>query len=156
MTELLHYPFSMVRYFVPEFIHRMRRSREVVEKPSPRQGIAMCDLLMPRYMRKGDLSIQDFVDVAVHTSKVDNQDVAHRVAIEILMDVEESDAEQPEMDTDALLGLMAPRNEEKLRFEFGEENDADSHAHHAERQLENTVGVVEPRHDAILQAGDDG
>ena len=124
MTELLHYPFSMVRYFVPEFIHRMRRIREVVEKPSPRQGIAMCDLLMPRYMRKGDLSIQDLVDVAVHTSKVENQDVAQRVAIEILMDVEESDTELPELDTDALLGLMAPRNEEKLRFEFGEENDA--------------------------------
>ena len=124
MTELLHYPFSMVRYFVPEFIHRMRRIREVVEKPSPRQGIAMCDLLMPRYMRKGELSIQDLVDVAVYTSKVDNQDVAQRVAIEILMNVEESEAELPELDTDALLGLMAPRHEEKLRFEFGEENDA--------------------------------
>lgn len=56
-TAFLQYPFSVVRYFVPELINRMRKSEGVVEKPSPRQGIAMCDLLLPVYLRKGKLSM---------------------------------------------------------------------------------------------------
>ena len=83
--EGLEYPFSIVHYFIPEFIVRMRKRREVLEKPSPRQAFAMCKLLVPAYMRKGKLSFVDLVEIAKYTTKVDDQDIAHMIAMEILL-----------------------------------------------------------------------
>ena len=40
--------------------------------------------------------------------------------------------------------------------EIRQQHHADGHPDHAERQLEDAVGVIEPRHDAILEARDDG
>ena len=120
MTELLHYPFSIVQYFIPEFITRMRSRREVEEKPSPRQGIAMCDLLVPVYLRKGELSIQNLVDVAVSTSKVENQDLAQRIALEVLLEVEESE-EPPRYDDDALLGLINQKSDDLISYDSMED-----------------------------------
>jgi hypothetical protein len=120
MTELLHYPFSIVQYFIPEFITRMRSRREVEEKPSPRQGIAMCDLLVPVYLRKGELSIQNLVDVAVSTSKVENQDLAQRIALEVLLEVEDSE-ESPRYDDDALLGLINQKSDDLISYDSMED-----------------------------------
>ena len=122
MTELLHYNYSIVRYFVPEFITRMRRHRDVIEKPSPRQGIAMCRLLLIKYLRKGQLTIQDLVDVAAYTSKVDDQDLAHRIALDILLNVEESDEEHPSLDEDALLGLLNQRSDDMINYDGSRED----------------------------------
>jgi len=121
-TELLEYPFSIVQFFVPEFISRMRRSREVQEKPSPRQGIAMCDLLMPVYFRKGKLSLQDIVEVAVYTSKVENQDIAERIALDILLNVEEGDEEPLITDEDAFMGLLNTKSDDQISYESGQED----------------------------------
>jgi len=94
-TDLLKYSFPIVRYFIPEFITRMRRRREVVEKPSPRQSIAMCDLLLTVYLKKGRLDYQDLVEIAVHTSKVENQALAERVANEVLLEIDEEEERPP-------------------------------------------------------------
>ncbi len=40
--------------------------------------------------------------------------------------------------------------------EIGEQHHADGDADHAERQLKDAVGIIEPRHHAVLQARDDG
>jgi hypothetical protein len=112
-TDLLRYPFSVVQYFIPEFITRMRQRREVVEKPSPRQSIAMCELLLPIYLKKGRLSYQDLVETAVYTSKVENQELAERVANEVLLRVDEAE-ERPPLEEDALLGLMSPKSDDLI------------------------------------------
>ena len=44
----------------------------------------------------------------------------------------------------------------ELVAELGQQHDADGDADHAERQLEQPVGVIEPGHHAILERGDDG
>jgi len=115
-TALLQYPFSVVRYFVPEFINRMRKSEGVVEKPSPRQGIAMCDLLLPVYLRKGKLSMQDLVDAAVYTSKVENQSIAERIALEVLLNVEESEEEVTESELEDFLGLISQKSDDLVSY----------------------------------------
>lgn len=115
-TNLLQYPFSVVRYFIPEFISRMRKSGEVDEKPSPRQGIAMCDLLLPAYMRKGKLSTQDIVDAAVHTSRVGNQNIAERIALEVLLDVEEPEDEVTDSKMEDFLGLISQRSDDLVSY----------------------------------------
>ena len=43
----------------------------------------------------------------------------------------------------------------QLVAERRQKHHADGDADHAERQLEQAVGIVEPRHDAILKRGDD-
>ena len=40
----------------------------------------------------------------------------------------------------------------ELVAEVGQQHHADGDADHAERQLEQAVGVIEPGHDAVLQA----
>jgi hypothetical protein len=121
-TDLLQYPFSIVHYFVPEFIGRMRGSREVQEKPSPRQGIAICDLLLPVYLRKGRLSVQDLVEIAVYTSKVENQGIAEKIALEVLLNVEESEERPPELDEEALLGLLSQKSDDLVSYESTDED----------------------------------
>jgi hypothetical protein len=109
--DLLRYPFSIVRHFIPEFIARMRRGREAAEKPSPRQSIAMCDLLLTAYLKKGHLDYQDLVETAVYTSRVENQALAERVANEVLLKIDEEETLPPH-DEDALLGLISSKNED--------------------------------------------
>ena len=121
-TDLLLYPFSIVQYFIPEFIGRMRGSRDVQEKPSPRQGIAMCDLLLPVYLRKGRLSVQDLVEIAVYTSKVENQGIAEKIALEVLLNVEESEDRPPELDEDELLGLLSQKSDDLVSYESTDED----------------------------------
>jgi hypothetical protein len=88
--EELRYPFNIVQFFIPEFITRLRRNREVTEKPSPRQGIAMTSLLLPAYLRKGFLSFGDLVRVAVSTSNIENQNLAEHLVHEILLEAKEA------------------------------------------------------------------
>ena len=110
--EGLEYPFSIVHYFIPEFIVRMRKRREVLEKPSPRQAFAMCKLLIPAYMRKGKLSFVDLVEIAKYTTKVDDQDTAHMIAMEILLNPDESSDEiEPLNPEDAFMGLLDQKAE---------------------------------------------
>jgi hypothetical protein len=109
----LEYPFHYANYFIPEFIERMRRSREVVEKPSPRQSINMGKILLPGYMRNGCLTFNDLLRAAVITSQVDNQKMAEKVALDILTNVNEYEEETEEgMDGDQLLSLLSKKTQE--------------------------------------------
>jgi hypothetical protein len=115
-SDQLRYPYSMTRFFVPEFISRMRRRGEVSDKPSPRQSKAMCDLLLPAYLRKGYLSFGDLVEIAVSTSRVENQALAERLAYEILLDVDEAEDEAKPEGDDAFLGLLSEKSDDLVSY----------------------------------------
>ena len=115
-SDQLRYPFNMTRFFVPEFISRMRRRGEVSDKPSPRQSKAMCDLLLPAYLRKGYLSFGDLVEIAVSTSRVENQALAERLAYEILLGVDEAGEEATPEGDDAFLGLLSEKSDDLISY----------------------------------------
>ena len=115
-SDQLRYPFNMTRFFVPEFISRMRGRGEVSDKPSPRQSKAMCDLLLPAYLRKGYLSFGDLVEIAVSTSRVENQALAERLAYEILLDVDEAEEEAMSEGDDAFLGLLSQKSDDLISY----------------------------------------
>jgi hypothetical protein len=109
----LEYPFHYANYFIPEFITRMRKSREVVEKPSPRQSINMGKILLPGFMRNGCLTFHDLLQAAVITSQVDNQKMAEKIALDILTNINEFEEEpEDDMDADQLLSLLSKKSQE--------------------------------------------
>jgi len=112
--DSLRYPFSVTSYFIPEFIARMRRMREVAEKPSPRQSIAMCNLLLSAYLRKGYLSFHDLAEIAVRTTRVENQRPAERVACEILLDLGEE--KPPPSEDETFSGLLSPKSDDLISY----------------------------------------
>lgn len=85
----MEYPFNYAKYFIPEFIERMRKNSDCVEKPSPRQGINIARLLLPAYFRKGHLKFQEILDAAVVTSRIENQSIAEKTAAEILANMKD-------------------------------------------------------------------
>jgi hypothetical protein len=111
-TSSLEYPFHYANYFIPEFIQRMRKNREVVEKPSPRQSINMGKILLPGYMRNGYLTFSDLLRAAVITSQVDNQKIAERIALDILTNINEYEEEEEDIDADQLLSLLSKKSQE--------------------------------------------
>jgi hypothetical protein len=112
-TDSLKYPFTITRFFIPEFTARMRYRRDVKDKPSPRQSMAMCNLLLPPYMRKGYLSFENLVEIAIKTSRVDDQGVAERVACEILLDIDEAN---PSPEGEPLSALLSEKDSELMNF----------------------------------------
>jgi Mg-chelatase subunit ChlD len=53
-------------------------------KPSVRQAIAICKLILARFMNKGVCEINDFIEIAVVTSPLENQALARKIAKELL------------------------------------------------------------------------
>ncbi len=72
--------------FATEFVRRMRAYPDLPlgTDPSPRQAIAIPSILTSRLMRQGFLRPDDFITAAVATSYVDNQEIALKIATEIL------------------------------------------------------------------------
>ncbi len=71
--------------FSHEFVTRMRRSEEVRLYPSVRQTQAIPKFLSARYFKKGELSLDDFVDAAVFTTHPPDQKIAREIAEDILL-----------------------------------------------------------------------
>jgi uncharacterized protein YegL len=53
-------------------------------KPSVRQAIAICKLILARFMNKGTCEVTDFIEIAVVTSPLENQALARKIATELL------------------------------------------------------------------------
>ena len=94
-SHSLQYAFSYAKHFVLEFIFMMRASDECLDKPSPRQSLFMYRLLLLVHLKKGYLSVQDLVEVAVMTSRVENQNLAEIIAYEIILDYIEKEKTIP-------------------------------------------------------------
>jgi len=103
---------SFADYFIPEFIKRMRESEECRDKPSPRQAIRMYRMMLPIFMKKGYLTLEDLVEIAVVTSKPDNQDLAKRIAGDIIWSLDELHRPLPTTQTteDILRSLIRSKN----------------------------------------------
>ena len=155
------YPFRYAHWFIPEFIQRMRRSPECEEKPSPRQGINMGKLLLPPYLRKGHLTFNDLINAAIITSHVDSQQVAEKIAADILVNVD-PDEPLPELDMrgDDFLSLLRKKADEQITvspYGKGLENELGMAAQDAEFEFKNYMNKpdigVGPGEDEIIKTG---
>ncbi|MFX1448296.1 MAG: hypothetical protein ACFFCG_09175, partial [Promethearchaeota archaeon] len=80
---MIIFPQSPV-WFSLKFITVMRNHEKCMYKPSIRQAIAICKLIIARFMNRGQCEIEDFVEIAVVTSPLENQALAHKIATELL------------------------------------------------------------------------
>lgn len=160
-NQFMTYPFRYAHFFIPEFMSRMRRTRDVDDKPSPRQGINMGKLLLPAYFRQGHLTFNDLINVAVITSNVDAQRIAEKTAAEILVNLDsEEPLYDPELSGDDFLSLLTKKTDDDVYvtpFGIGQENEFAA-AHNSEvdqfKQFENKPDIgVGKGEDAIIKAG---
>ena len=157
----MRYPFRYAHYFVPEFITRMRLSRECEIKPSPRQGINMGRLMLPPYLRQGYLSFNDLLNAAVVTSNLECQRVAEKIAAEILVNLDHEEQE-PEYDFtgEDFLSLLTKNVQEEIYVTphgIGQENDFAAAHNSTVDQFESfqnkpDIGVG-PGEDEIVKTG---
>ena len=160
MKSVTEFPFHYAHYFIPEFIERMRESEECPQKPSPRQTINMGKLLLPMYMRRGCLTFEDILHVAVVTSHVDCQKVAEKIAVEILVSAElEELKKDKKRGGDQLLSLLSKIQEEVSIVPHPQGHDQDYIATDSSEvdvftryQNKPDIGVG-PGEDRILKAG---
>ncbi|MHA1724579.1 MAG: hypothetical protein ACTSXH_07025 [Promethearchaeota archaeon] len=74
--------------FAIEFIYRMRKLKEkLLYLPSMRQAIAIPKLLTAMYYRKINLIPEDFIKAAVITTPIEDQEIAEKVAFEIIFGI---------------------------------------------------------------------
>lgn len=71
-------------WFSLKFINALRNHEKCLIKPSVRQAIAMCKLIFARFLNRGMCDIEDFLEVAVVTSPLENQELARKIAKELL------------------------------------------------------------------------
>jgi hypothetical protein len=157
----MRYPFRYAHYFIPEFITRMRVSRDCDAKPSPRQGINMGRLLLPPYLRRGYLGFNDLLNAAVVTSNVECQQAAEKIAAEILVNLDHEEQE-PEIDFtgEDFMSLLSQKMQEEVYVTphgIGQENDfAAAHNSTVDQfdsfQNKPDIGVG-PGEDEIVKAG---
>lgn len=155
------YPFRYAHWFIPEFIHRMRLQRDCEIKPSPRQGINMGKVLLPAYLRQGYLTFNDLINAAVITSHLECQELAEKVAAEILVNVDIDDPlPQPDISGDDFMSLLKKAADEQITitpYGKGLENEMGIAAQDSEFQFKNYINKpdigVGPGEDEILKTG---
>ena len=72
--------------FSAEFLFRMRKQKDrlLAGEPSTRQAIAIPKLLTARYHRKHTLIPEDYIQAAVITTPITDQEIARQIAFQIL------------------------------------------------------------------------
>ena len=80
---MIIFPQSPV-WFSLKFINALRNHEKCMYKPSIRQAIAICKLILARFFNKGGCEINDFIEIAVVTSPLENQKLARKIATELL------------------------------------------------------------------------
>jgi hypothetical protein len=90
----------------------MRKNRDCEIKPSPRQGINMGKLLLPPYIRNGHLTFNDLLNSAVITSHIDCQKIAEKIAVDILMNLDQEQLKETTFEGDDLLSILSGKTEE--------------------------------------------
>ena len=71
-------------WFSLKLISALRNSEKCAYKPSIRQAIAVCKLILARFLNRGECEVDDFIDIAVVTSPLENRDIARQIASELL------------------------------------------------------------------------
>ena len=80
---MIIFPQSPV-WFSLKFITALRNHEKCMYKPSVRQAIAICKLILARFLNKGQCEVSDFIEIAVVTSPLENQALARKIATELL------------------------------------------------------------------------
>ena len=80
---MIIFPQSPV-WFSLKFITALRNHEKCMYKPSVRQAIAICKLILARFMNRGACEVSDFIEIAVVTSPLENQALARKIATELL------------------------------------------------------------------------
>ena len=80
---MIIFPQSPV-WFSLKFITALRNHEKCMYKPSVRQAIAICKLILARFLNKGTCEVNDFIEIAVVTSPLENQALARKIATELL------------------------------------------------------------------------
>jgi len=83
VIRMIIFPQSPV-WFSLKFITALRNHEKCMYKPSIRQAIAICKLILARFMNRGVCEVNDFIEIAVVTSPLENQDLARKIATELL------------------------------------------------------------------------
>ncbi|MFX1279027.1 MAG: vWA domain-containing protein [Promethearchaeota archaeon] len=87
---MIIFPQSPI-WFSLKFIKAMRNHEKCIYKPSIRQAIAICKLILSRFLNRGICDTEDFIEIAVITSPLENQELARRIAKELLTYSDQSD-----------------------------------------------------------------
>ncbi|MHA2290131.1 MAG: hypothetical protein ACXABG_15205, partial [Promethearchaeota archaeon] len=80
---MIIFPQSPV-WFSLKFITALRNHEKCMYKPSVRQAIAICKLILARFLNKGKCEVKDFIEISVVTSPLENQALARKIATELL------------------------------------------------------------------------
>jgi hypothetical protein len=100
----------------------MRNSHECEIKPSLRQGINIGKLLLPAYLRKGHLNFNDLLNVAIVTSHIDCQEVAEKIAVKILLNLDQEENQELTFEKkENYLNLLSRENHEEFYITMNSE-----------------------------------
>jgi hypothetical protein len=122
----------------------------------------MGKLLLPPYMRQGHLTFNDLVNVAVITSSVENQQIAEKMAAEILVNMDPDEPlPDPSLDGEDFLSLLQKAVDDQLEvtpYAKGLENElgmaANESAPDQFSSFENKPDIgVGPGEDEIIKTG---
>ncbi len=83
-------------WFSLRLITALRNSEKCTYKPSIRQAIAICKLILARFLNRGECEVDDFIDIAAVTSPLENRDIARQLARELLSFSESSKGTNPQ------------------------------------------------------------
>ncbi|MFX0041088.1 MAG: hypothetical protein ACFFCY_02920 [Promethearchaeota archaeon] len=80
-------------------------------KPSIRQAIAICKLILARFLNRGICEAEDFIEIAAVTSPLENQKLARIIAKELLTFSESLEGKiSGELTSSDILGSMKPQD----------------------------------------------
>jgi hypothetical protein len=122
----------------------------------------MGKLLLPPFMRKGHLTFNDLVNVAVITSSVENQGIAEKMAAEILVNVDpEEQLPDPSLDGEDFMSLLQKAVDDQIEvtpYAKGLENElgmaANESAPDQFSSFENKPDIgVGPGEDELIKTG---
>jgi len=113
------YPYNPSEFSV-EFVKRMRKHPDIIQMPSLRQVQTIPQLLFARFLRKGKISVKDYIEIAVASSFPINQDLAKKVSFQILF------PNYSIRDIDSFFEYNAGAIEQGVHFPVNSEQDYES------------------------------
>ncbi|MFX1390901.1 MAG: hypothetical protein ACFE9Z_12625 [Promethearchaeota archaeon] len=98
-------------WFSLKLITALRKHEKCLYKPSVRQAIAICKLILARFLNRGECDAEDFIEIAGITSPLENQNLARLIARETLSYTESfNNSPINELNSSGIFGSMKPKD----------------------------------------------
>ncbi|MFX1569728.1 MAG: hypothetical protein ACFFCV_15320 [Promethearchaeota archaeon] len=98
-------------WFSLKLIKALRKHEKCLYKPSIRQAIAICKLILARFLNRGLCEAEDFIEIAGITSPLENQSLARQIAKELLSYSEKAEGKtSAEVSSSDILASMKPKD----------------------------------------------